>query len=155
MKRLMILIGLIFFASVNAAEFYSLKFTTWVGEPSAATVGKTINLPVYVKNEGLLNDSYSVSITTGSPNVLIETPSFTIGPVKYGEVKSLSSKITFVVAADSNINIVVTSVVYPSASWSKTLTIKSGLASMPEYDFFGMVQIMILVFILLCMSKKL
>ena len=155
MKRFLVLISLVLFASANAAEFWSIKFDAWVGEPSTATVGKTVNLPVYVKNNGLLEDSYSVNITSDSANVFIENPSFTIGPVKYGEVKSLYSKMTFLVAADSSITITVSSTISPSTSWSKTLKIKSGIASLPEFDFFGVVQIMIMVFVLLLISKKL
>lgn len=155
MKRFLVLISLILFASVNAADFWSVKFDAWVGEPSAATVGKTINLPVYVKNNGLLEDNYSVSITSDSANVFIENPSFTIGPVKYGEVKNLFSKVTFLVAADSSMTITVSSTISPSVSWSKMLKIKSGIASLPDFDFFGVVQIMIMVFVLLIISKKL
>lgn len=154
MKVFLMLIGLIFFTSVSAANFWSIRFDVWIGETSAATVGKTISLPVYVKNNGLIEDSYSVTITSNSTSVYIENPSFTIGPVKYGEVKSLPSKITFIAAADSSINVTVTSALYPPNTWSKILKIKSGIASLPEYDFFGIIQIMALVFILLLISKK-
>jgi len=153
MKIFLILIGLIFFVGANAAEFWSIEFDAWVGETTTATVGKTVSLPVYVKNNGVLEDSYTVS-TTSDPanNVFIENPSFTIGPVKYGEVKSLSLKITFLVAADSNMTITVNSTTSPSVNWSKTLQIKGGLASMPEFDFFGVIQIMVLVFVLLILK---
>jgi hypothetical protein len=158
--KVMLLISLFFICTIsvaNASEFWSLKFDAWVGEPAIVTVGKTINLPVYVKNNGLLEDTYDVNVTVvgSSQNVIIENPSFVIGPVKYGEVKSLSSKITLLVAEDAGIDIKVKSTAYSSAVWSKTTTIKSGLASLPDFDFLGIVQMMILVSILFLISKKL
>ena len=144
-KKLILMALLLVLPSVQAADFYSLKFDFWTGELSTATVGETIKLPIYVKNLGVLEDNYTISVTSTSPSIYIQDQSLLISSLKTNEIKSVFSRMTLTVGgSDTNVVVTATSATKPSYSQTKTLTIKSGLANLPDFDYLGIVQIMII-----------
>lgn len=155
MKKLILLIILFILPSVQAFEFYSIKFDAWVGEISTSTVGETIELPIYVKNLGALQDSYAVSVKSSSSSIYIQDQSVSINSVKTNEIKNVFSRMTITVGG-SNVNIAVnvSSTTRPNYSWTKTITIKSGLASLPDFDYLGIVQIMIISTVLFAIAFR-
>lgn len=145
MKKWILLALLLILPSVQAAEFYSLKFDFWVGEISTATVGETIRLPIYVKNLGALEDNYTISVTSTSPSIYIQDQSLLISSLKNNEIRSTFSRMTLTVGgSDANVVVTVSSATRPTYSQTKTLTIKGGLANLPDFDYLGIVQIMII-----------
>lgn len=155
MKKLILLIILFILPAVKAFDFYSLKFDAWVGEISTSTVGETIELPIYVKNLGALQDSYAVSVKSSSSSIYIQDQSVSINSVKTNEIKNVFSRMTVTVGG-SNVNIAVnvSSTTRPNYSWTKTITIKSGLASLPDFDYLGIVQIMIISTVLFAIAFR-
>jgi hypothetical protein len=187
MKRVILvsflLFSILFFTGVRAKEFYPVKYNFWSSSISA-TVGKSVDMPIYVQNLGLLPDSYTVNVTLSqsiNPNVIkIENDvSHTeqLPPLQIGKT-SATLKLQSATAGSITLKIFVTSDSYatynknnPCSSpsdcsdpndpgrdiyeclsgkcvRSTEIIVKTGMASLPEFDWLGLLQIILLASIL-------
>lgn len=146
--------------------FRPVAFNVWFS-PVSAVVGKEFNLQINVKNTGLFDDSYRISVTTPNPNILLIDPltaQTSVGPLKGDSYLNTPetgfswAKIT--VLADSPcVCISVSSVAKSDVSGSydidstscqpNCVQIKSKMASLPDFGLFGIIQIILLAAILI------
>lgn len=191
MKKIFLIPAIIFFilavmlfVGVDAKQFYPVKYKFWVSGVSA-TVGQPIDMPVYMQNLGLLQDSYTVNVTfTGqglNPNVIkIENDVSHVEQLPLLQTGKTSAKLTLLSATIRSVTlkIFVTSDSYanynknnPCSSpsdcsdpndlgrdvyeclsgkcvKSTEVIIKTGMASLPEFNWFGLLQIILLASIL-------
>jgi len=125
------------------------------------TVGQDVALPVTIKNIGLFTDSYQVNVT---PNNLIYMPytsltTETLYGIPLINAQQLLFNMKVLAITDTPIGILVTANSTSNSTYGKQVFIqlKSGSASLPEFDVFGVLQIILLAsmaFTLLNWKKK-
>jgi hypothetical protein len=143
-------------------SFSSIDFDVFTPSDLRAIVGEEIDLRVIVKNFGLLVDSYVVNVTSPSPLISIHpsTAVTTIGPLTgdYMLVSesgyTLAKLIPLSSIGTATLRIAVNSTTVPFIGIERWLTIKSGTASLSEFDVFGVVQIIILATLVLVFIQK-
>lgn len=160
----LLLVTLLLIPSVQAVEFWTVKFYVWTS-PLTYTVGKTANVPLYIKGLGILTDNYTLAVlplSIDESQVAIDKYG-QIVELRSGETQRIFIPITPLFSDDNGItlNIVVNSTVglqkgcVPSpCSMEKTITISTGLASLPEFGLLGLLQMMLIAVVVLIVSKK-
>ena len=145
-------------------SFQPLAFQVEIPSELGATVGKEIPLEVRVTNYGLLKTAYTINISADSSSVYIEQPILTTEEIKHGETVENQTTISFLTATETNID-VFTRPTSPEIScdcpnyrlffddgvcvsnicWTKkSISIKVGSMSLPEYGVGGLLQLMII-----------
>jgi hypothetical protein len=134
-------------------SFYPIAFSTAV-TPLTVTLGKSFNLPIYVQNLGLLSDNYTVQIKSyQSGAVSIEFAGGTLGPLKTNETSKTTARLKVLSTSATTLNITVISST-SGISVSRDIPIRSGMASLSEFDWIGIIQILFLVLIVLACGRK-
>jgi len=131
----------------------------------AVSVGQSFDLRINVKNGGLFTDSYNIKATVPEiyQNILKvadESKLFTIGPV-YGEsylhtpeTKEAFVKMMTLTTDLASVCIDVTSVASPTThAFSDCKQIKSSAVSMSDFDWFGVMQIILLSTVLFAVAS--
>jgi hypothetical protein len=159
--------------------FYSIKFETSVS-PVTITVGDPFTLPINVQNFGLLKSSFTTNISfipsAFSPPVLIENPFSSTEEISYNQIASTFPRITFLATGNANFEIYSKSNIEPvpnfntacnsnadcpafapycvnNRCWAKQMvTISAGKKSLPEFDFFGIIFILLIATVLLALN---
>ncbi len=130
--------------------FYPVAFTVTMPPTIKATVGRTQEVPVTVKNIGLLADNYSINVTAIQPNLVYVVHGYGLTDNLFGnyynginqsKTMPASLKVLTNILA-TNVNITVKSKF--GVSESKEIIIRSEDASLPEFDSYGILQIMII-----------
>jgi hypothetical protein len=130
--------------------FYPIAFTVTMPSTIKTTVGRTQEIPITVKNIGLLTDNYSINVTAIQPNLVYVVHGYGTTGNLFGdyynginqsktipaELKVLSNILS------TNVNITVKSQF--GVDESKEIIIMSEESSLPEFDFYGIFQIVIL-----------
>lgn len=164
-KRSLILIIALFISvpAAQATEFWAVKFDVWTS-PFTYTVGQTSNAPLYIKGQGILTDNYTLSIVP----IVADEQQVAIGEygqiveLKSGETQRIFIPITPLFSDENGItlNIIVNSTIgsqkgcTPSpCSTVRDITIATGLASLPEFGLFGLLQMMLIAVVVLALSK--
>jgi len=146
--------------SMNATyniSFYPLAFNVSAGLGSL-TVGRPIPLRVNVQNTGLITDNYTVNMTSPSSYISIShqltstgflqgSPTYEYG-YSVSDVTALAS-----IGAQTRIDVNVCSTIKPSICQTITIKLSAGLASLPDFTIFGIIQIIVLAALILW-SKK-
>lgn len=165
--------------------FWPINFNISVSTSLTVTVGQTFELPVYIKNLGIIVDSYTVNVTpTGTYAYLATVDGVSkTDNASYGEIASALPKITFSsttpdpvkfrikvksnteprtnlntsCTTDADCSYLGDSECYENRCWKiSEISIKAGSASLPEFDWLGIFQIMLLATIsLVFVGKKL
>lgn len=139
------------------STFSPIAFEIFVS-PATVTVGQSFPLQINTKNNGLLTDNYTVSIEVAPAHkqfVSIEQNESKIINVKTGEVGSGYARLTVLASVTS---ITITSRSKSEISGivaSQDIIIKSGAHSMPEFDFYSLIQIILISSLILKFKNKL
>ncbi len=161
-KLLLVFMMLFLVPSAHATKFWAVMPDVWI-TPFTATVGTTTYMPVYIKTLGLLTDNYTITVTPlpidvsqvaiGSYGQIIELKSGEVSdiPVPITPLFSDSNEITLTVVANSTIGSE-NMCNPPPCSVVKEITIKTGMASLKEFETFGL--LLILVGAAVIVSKK-
>jgi hypothetical protein len=156
--------------------FYSIKFETLVS-PVTITVGEFFTLPINVQNFGLLKSSFTTNISfipsPFSPPVVIENPVSSTEEIYYSQIASTFPRIVFLATGNANFEIYSKSNIEPVSNfntacnnnadcpdfapycinnrcWAKQMiTISAGKKSLPEFDFSGIIFILLIATVLL------
>jgi len=142
--------------------FYPIKFDVFYS-PLTTTVGERSKLQVNVKNTGLFKDNYTVKVAGFSPAGTLEidpSPIPPIGPLTGDSYESTtqtgftSINLRVVIAQDANICFTVNSTSKPGVnSFYGCAQVKSSFASLSDFNFLGVVWIMILSSALILINK--
>ena len=127
--------------------FYPISFEVLMPTSMSSVVGEKQDLIITIKNNGTLSDTYGVTVTSNDPGFLIiengaqTTESLSTNDVQqiYVDVNVLTSEVT--TTADMSISSD-TSKSYTEIKSDQTLTVRGGLKSLPDFGFFGIIQIM-------------
>ncbi len=157
--------------------FEPIDFDVYSALNVSVTVGESFALPVNVRNFGLFagNFTSNTSALVKPYLVSIENPIGLIEKLKYNDIGEMYSKVTFLSAEKINLKVLVksnldlTTCSVPadcsylgsdaecigSKCWKRTtVEIKSGMLSLPEFNWTGVIQIMIIASIALILFKK-
>lgn len=137
-------------------------FDAWVGAPALFTIGKTELVNIYVRNKGNTDDSYNVTNYSKSATrnpfqdvshlVIVSIPSYKIKTLKANETGDTFAKIILLGPIDSGS---VTFNITNSTGGYQLVTISLATGSpiaLSEFDFSGIIQILILTFFILVVS---
>jgi hypothetical protein len=159
--------------------FYSIKFE--VSSPAVTiSVGEPFTLVINVKNVAFLKSSFTTNISFNpsafSPPVLIENPFSSTEEVSYSQIASSFPRITFLATGNANFEIYSKSNIEPvqnfntacnsdtdcpafaphcinNRCWAKQMvTISAGKKSLPEFDFLGIIFILLIATVLLALN---
>jgi hypothetical protein len=149
--------------------FRPVAFSVWLFGVTS-TIGKEFSLQTNVKNTGLFDDRYNVTVSTPTPNILaIQNPEAFVGPLKgdsYLNVPETGASYTrlTVLTDEPCVCITVNSTVKADIPGSYNMDstgcpancvkIKSKLASLPDFGFLGILQIILLAGILAYLNFK-
>lgn len=176
---------------VPSVIFWPIKFDVQISGNFNATVGNTFELPIQIKNSGIIVDSYTVNVTPKGPSwYLASVERFNkTDNVSYGKIatslpkvtfrSTVTDRITFDIMVKSNtepiVNLNTSCIVGPEDTnyvyfgncssigatcldgrcWKESsVDIAAGAASLPEFDWFGVVQIILLSAIFLIIFAK-
>jgi hypothetical protein len=142
----------------------------------SVTVGQELAWEIDVLNKGALATNFSVNISSSSPTAIWINPSVAnTSSVYWGEVAKFHPQLSFLLATDLTLKVLVRPTVddriscpcpqipYTANSecidnkcWYKLeIPIKVKIASLPEFDVFGILQIILLaMFLLLILIKS-
>jgi hypothetical protein len=143
--------------------FRPLSFNVWLS-PATTTIGTPFSLQINVKNIGLFDDYYNVSVSTPNPNIISVDPltaNTTIGPLKGDSYLSVpetgftfSNMRVLFLTSNSCVCINVNSTTKPDilgiynmnsvGCQPNCVQIKSSMASLPDFDWLGLIQIILL-----------
>jgi len=136
-------------------EFAPIAFYLEAPSAIALTAGDEFPLELVVKNLGILTDSYSVAVRSLASNLIVSDGQATITNIKAnetGRMRSVLLLLSTVEAANAKVN--VTSIISPQINLTKTILVQSGMKSLPEFNWFGMMQIMFLAAVILAFKFK-
>lgn len=129
--------------------FYPISLEVWMPLSMSLVVGEGQDLLITVKNNGTLSDTYGINVNSNNPGILIikrgdqTTASLSTNDVQqiYVGINVLSSEETTTagVAISSD-----TSKSYTEIKFDQTLTVRGGVISLPDFGFFGIIQIMLI-----------
>lgn len=138
-------------------SFYPIAFVANASLGSL-TVGTSAPLRVNVMNTGLRADNYTINISANVPYVSIDRNSSVLGPLN-GLPVNQSSYVSTDLTANAYFNqpiivkIYVNSTTVPSIGQYIQIQINAGLASLPDFTMFGIIQIIILATLVLLWRK--
>ncbi|MCX6821121.1 MAG: LamG domain-containing protein [Candidatus Aenigmarchaeota archaeon] len=134
----------------NIINFYPRSLEVSVPSTMNPTLGEQENLLITIKNNGTLTDTYSVSVTPTNPNLVMVTDgSQTTESLNNNDVQQIYAKLTLLVSRQSTtVNVVVSSVSQPSIQFSVPVSVRGTDKSLPEFDAYGLVQLVLLAAVL-------
>ena len=152
-KIIFVLTILLFFTAASAVDFQSILFTFWAEDISGQR-GETVELPVNVKNLGILTDKYIVTIIVPpqySSLVSVLDKQITTGEIKFNELQKVPTRIIFLSSThQAQLNVTVqssncqTQECSPAiASQSMLVYVRSGVASLPDFNPLGILLILL------------
>jgi len=160
---LFVIFGFLIFSTISyAAEFWIVKFSI-DSQNEYTSVGQRVSLPLYITNEGLLEDSYNIStVALGiqSENIIIEQPEINSTIIDTNKTE----KITIILRslAQGDVRVLITAysdackiagAVSPLCENSKEIVLKSDYVSLPDIDIISILQIFVIVLILITYRK--
>lgn len=145
--------------------------------PITATLGQPFNFPISVVPLGLFSSDYSFSLSelTQPPALSIDRTSGNTEKLGYSQPGRFSPRVTYLVAKSATVRALVTAnadfitcnadsdcsylgdaVCVSNKCWQKAdIQLKTGKASLSEFDIFGFLQIMLLsVLVLFVLRRK-
>lgn len=154
--------------STNTSLFKAIDFQTFLGIKFGQSfiVGEANNVPVYVRNLGLLSDVYNITYEVfPNPNFLfVELPSYQTERTKTNEVKDVIAKVTLSGVAESiNLKFCANSTTHPpycsyndnrEQKCCQTVQINAGLASLQDITFKEILKLLLLASIILLLFKR-
>jgi hypothetical protein len=146
----------LFNATYNAS-FNPVSFNAIAGLGSL-TVGNTVPLRVNIQNTGLLPDLYTVNFTSSSSYIQFSKPNTqteNLNGLPTNESGYAQSDVTAQAAfgTQTKITIQINSTAYPLIGQTITFGLTAGLASLPDFTIFGIIQIIILAALILWAKK--
>lgn len=183
---LSIIFLLVLFTGAHAKQFYPVKYNFWTSG-SSATVGKPIDMPIYVQNLGLLPDSYNVTVVYSggglNPDVIrIDNAVSQTGELDNLEIGKTSARLTLLSSTPGSITLrvyvmsITDSLYNPTSTCTADLEcsylgsdyecmlgkcarytdviLRAGMASLPDFGWFGLLQIILIASVLVFLKFK-
>jgi hypothetical protein len=146
--------------------------------PQGVLVGQTFSWRVSAVNLGVLRSAFEVNVTPLSPGtVYVNPPTGTTSPVSWGEIANFFTQLTFLVSGEQKLRVYTrpeadtatcsaatdcsgtvygsTKVCFNDGCWNQQeVTIKVGLANLPEFGCTGIIQIIFLVAIVFALFLR-
>jgi hypothetical protein len=134
----------------NIINFYPYALEVSVPSTMSLTLGEQENLLITIKNTGTFTGTYSVSVTPTNPNMLtVAGGSQTTDSLNNNDVQQLYAKLTLLVSRQTTTaNVVVSSVSQPAIHFSFPVSVRGTDQSLPEFDVYGLVQLVLLAAVL-------
>jgi len=144
--------------------FYPLKFDLFISQNFTVTVGKEFSMYIIIKNNGVFNDSYIQTVNAFPSNLIAidpRTQTATIGPLKgnsFGSTPETFTSIAKVVVLSTSSPIDL--FVYANSTTSntvyqmRTVEIRAGISSLPDFSWVGILQIIVLASAVLFFKLK-
>jgi hypothetical protein len=141
--------------------FRPMSFNVWLS-PATATIGAEFSLQINVKNTGLFDDSYNVTASTPTLNILSinpQTAQTSVGPLKgdsylnspetgfsYVKLTVLTDEPCVCIAVNSTTkaDVIGSYAMDSTGCQTNCVQIKSKLASLPDFGLMGIMQIILL-----------
>lgn len=134
--------------SETTKTFYPISFQVSMPSSISSTVGEAVNFVVTIKNNGTLSDSYKVEISSSNPDrLVVENGEQTTKELAKNGIHQVYSEMTMLTTQSANANIEISSELseaYSKISFEGQLNVKGGVVSLPDFDVFGILQIMLL-----------
>lgn len=143
--------------------FRPVAFSVWLFSVTS-TIGKEFSMQINVKNVGLFDDRYNITVSTPTPNILaIQNPGAFVGPLKgdsYLNVPETGASFTrltvltdepcvcITVNSTAKADVVGNYNMDSTSCSANCVKIQSKLASLPDFGFLGILQIILLAGIL-------
>lgn len=130
----------------NIVNFYPRAIIINLPSAMSLTVGDKQNLLITIENNGTLSDGYTVFVTPAYPNLLNVTggAQSTQG-LDTNDVQQIYSVLTLMTTGQTvNANVVVSSISQPAIQFAATVPVRGTQKSLPEFDVFGLLQIMLI-----------
>lgn len=150
--------------------FYPISFQVFTTQTESITVGQSFILGLNIRSIGLIFSNYTANVSVlpnlqGTIPAIVENPVSNTSVLKYNEIGRLNPKITFLSAEKANIKVLTRSNVDPITCiddtdctsygsgaqcidikcWKMNIVeIAAGTASLPDFNWTGLLQIMIL-----------
>ena len=134
--------------------FKPIAFDAFVS-PVATTIGKTFNLPVQVKNLGLLTDNYTVDVVPNRPDLVWVDPSTN----SITKVETNQTGVTYfrliilTTSVPLQLSVTVTSDISGISYTLPPILIKTGMSSLPDFGLLGIIQIIVISSIVFAIVK--
>jgi hypothetical protein len=160
--------------------FYPTGFQVFTTQSGSITVGQQFILGLNIKSVGLIFTNYTANVSV-LPNLqgvipaIVENPVSNTTELKYNEIGKLTPKITFFSAEKANVKVLTRSNVDPFTCTDNTdctsygsgaeciddkcwkmnvVSITASTNSLPDFNWTGLLQIMILSAIILIVSRS-
>lgn len=134
--------------SEQTKAFYPISFQVSMPNSISSTVGDETNLAITIKNNGTLSDSYKIKIVSSNPDrLLVENGDQTTSILGTNYIQQIYSKLIMLTTQSASATVQVSSELselYQKISFQGALSMKGGVVSLPDFDVFGMVQIILL-----------
>jgi hypothetical protein len=134
----------------------SLDFTLSTAAVSV-TVGESFRLPVNIRNNGLISDSYHVVVEpleASAQYVTVENGDVYTETSTTNETVTVYPRVTILVARPVTLGVTITSEANPLVNEYREIQLDGGAVSMPGIGLFGLLQIIVLAAALLFVSKS-
>lgn len=128
---------LLLFTGAHAKQFYPVKYNFWTSG-SSLTVGKSIDMPIYVQNLGLLSDSYNVTAAYSgggnNPNIIkIDNAVSQTEQLSNLQIGKTSARLSLQSSTSGSITLRV----YVMSITDSTYNPKSTCSSSPDCNYLG------------------
>jgi hypothetical protein len=125
--------------------FYPIAFEVQMPDNLGMVVGEKQELALTVRNYGMLNDSYSLNVSSSDPRLRIEAGIQHTRLLKTDEVQRVVSGTTMMMSGATLFSdITVNSTVLEKIHFNQRLTVRGSEKSLPDIDAFGIVQIIMI-----------
>ena len=134
--------------------FYPISFEVFMPTSMSLTVGEEQDLVIIVKNNGTLSDVYGITVDSNDPGLLtIENGAQTTASLSTNDVQQIYVGVNALTSEQTTTADIVissdTSKSYTEIKSDQTLTVKGGLINLPDFGFFGIIQIMLIAAVVL------
>jgi len=135
--------------------FVPLSFYLSLPSIVSIDVGDSYPLELTVKNLGMITDNYSIDVSSLTSNLVISSGQATITELEMNETGKMYPNLLLLSTTESaSATITATSAMLPQMYLQKPFIVKGSMASMPEFGWIGIIQIILLAALLAFKSKQ-
>jgi len=134
----------------KVVSFYPRAIEVSVPASMSPTVGDKQDLLITVKNNGTLTDSYGISVTSNQNPLKITNGVQTTQSLDTNDVQQAYVGLTLLATGQTaTANVVISSKSQSDIQFSMSVSVKGTDKSLPEFDAFGVLQILAMAAVLL------
>ncbi|HLC39284.1 MAG TPA: hypothetical protein VJJ76_00185 [archaeon] len=144
--------------------FKPLDFSLFISPNFTVTVGKEFSMQINVKNNGVFTDYYNLTVNPQPVNLVAIDPQTQVtsfGPLtgnSYGNFPetfaSIAKMRVLSTVSAINIQVIANSSTNGTVFREQVVQIRAGVSSLPDFGFFGLMQIIIVAAVVLFLKLK-